>query len=187
MFAKYVVALVAGKIVPYLISPKNNHPSWDQPPVNLREIEQILGAGFISWDGGKDAQVTCFGKGTFSNWGTGELSTHESRGDVDAEIFRGLLSQPIPYIVLKLSGQERPVFVQPGDTPDRAVARYQVYASRAVVSAGLVDFGLGTATASTCFGEETFNKVHGYVCAATFTSKSRGGTDLALMEQHFKQ
>lgn len=184
MFAKYVVALIEGKVVPCLLSPTMG---WDQPPVNLREVEQILGAGFITWSGGEAAQVTCFGKGTFSNWSTGELSTHESRGDVDAEIFRELLSQPVPYIVLKLSGQERPVFVKPGDTPDRAVARYQVYASRTVVSAGMVDFGIGRASASVCSGEETFNKVHGYVCAATFTSKSRGEKDLALMEDYFKQ
>lgn len=182
MFAKYVVLKLKGKAVPILVSPSCSH-GWDRPKGESEvDMSKVLGAGFITWNEGS-SDVACFGEGVF------HVGCHPftrkvrraSRGEVDTALFRELLSRPIRYVVLNLDHAVRVTFVRDSDDHARPVLRYQVYASRCVVSAGVVDFGLTTGKSAVCSGSAEFDRES----RKPFVSESRGNVDLKLMQDYF--
>ena len=182
MFAKYVVMKVNGKVVPYIVSPME--VTWDRL-VDSEEVDmrKVLGAGFITWTEGNSDEITCFGEGFFHRSINSTRKTiRKSRGEEDAALFKELLSKPLGYVVLNLNGMHRPIIVYPHDNHDDAVLRYQVYAHRHVVSAGMVDFGMTTGKKARCSGsfhfESKFNPL---------TAESKGAEDVKLMRKFFSQ
>jgi len=192
MFAKYAVVVIDGVPTPFFVPPTDH--SWDRSIMNRDYVNvgSVLGAGFIHWAPGPNPSVTCSGEGFFTDMKSknyeGKIPV-QSRGELDAELFQELMSKPIGYVILKLSGYTRPMFVPAGDTHDRAVLRYQVYPKDCVVSAGMVDFGFAKGAEVGCSGNGEFNTYNNPHLRKryAFFKESRGPEDFALMESYFKQ
>lgn len=191
MFAKYVVVNINGVPTPIIVPPSD--VNWDRPIMNRDgvSVKSVLGAGELNWTTGPNPSVTCSGSGVFIDMRSKDFEGRihvESRGDVDAALFRELLSKPIGYVILRLDRNIRPMFVPLGDTHDRAVLRYQVYPKKCVIGAGMVDFGFDTGSPE-CSGHGVFdNYNHPFTNESYAWSKhSQGAVDLATLEEHFKQ
>ena len=191
MFAHYVVAKINGVVTPFIIFPGDNL-GLERPLINRDKFDyktDVISAGFLTWEGGSDDVVKCFGQGdvpvqTYPL----KLATYKSRGKLDAKLFRDLLSQPIGYILMGIGGQLRPVFLYPGDTHDyHLLARYQRRPKEVVISAGWMDFGLATGAAPSCYGEAVFDKNDKARVDISVTKQSRGDADLKLFKKYYTQ
>jgi hypothetical protein len=178
-YARYIVLQVGKKEVPFLLSDADGL-GWERPLGNSWPRQQnVLGAGFVTWEDADPTSVVCFGSGKLSvDITRSKTRMVESRGATDTELVKALLAQPLKYVVLRLNGKDLPIFAEPNLDHETMVLRYQVYPSRHAVSAGEVDFGHASKQSMSCYGEGVF------IGSPAFKRPSRGTEDAAFLRNH---
>lgn len=178
-YARYIVLKVGKKEVPFILSDADGL-GWERPRGNTRPYRQkVLGAGFVTWKASDPDSVVCFGSGKMSlDAVRGTTRLVDSRGVTDAALVRALLAQPLNYVILRLDGQDLPIFAPQVCDHEDMVLEYQVYPSRCAVSAGVVDFGHGDKGPLRCCGEAVF------LGRPNFSRPSRCALDEAFLTAH---
>lgn len=189
MFAHYVVALVKGVPTPFIVFP-GDPKGLNRPLDALKEFDirkDIVSAGTLTWTGGKDAQVTCYGRGdVVVDKALREVVTFQSRGPQDAQLCRELLSKPLPYMVLRFPGKYHPVLLGPNDSHNLQLFRqFQLRPHKSVLGAGWIDFGLSTGAKPLCYGQTVFDKYEYARVDVSVKKQSRGLIDVTIIEQAF--
>ena len=181
MFAEYVVFATKTKTTPVIIPPwdKLGKDRWVTKSVDIREV---IAAGDIRWGSRDNPDVACSGEGAFLRSSRSTRATiRSSRGDVDAELFRQMLSHPVTYVVLNLAGLgERPILISSEEDPEQVITKFQEHMARDVVSAGHVEFDLEHGHTPVCSGSVQLGS-----WIKPYTVESRGEEDAELIQEFF--
>jgi hypothetical protein len=189
MFAHYVVALVKGVPTPFIVFP-SDPKGLNRPLDALKEFDiqqDVVSAGTLTWTTGRDAKVTCYGRGdVVVNKSLRKVATFQSRGPQDAQLCQKLLSKPLPYMVLRFPGKYHPVLLSPGDSHNLQLFRqFDVRPHKAVLGAGWIDFGLATGTKPVCYGQTVFDRYEHARVDVSVKKQSRGLIDMTIIEHAF--